>query len=214
MESTVSMVEILANYPPVFHKRGPNHRIWIRKAFSLFCFFYCNPHIVPIFHLVTSLPFFNPQKTLPCQKNSGLRKNSAIKKPALKQSISEPVLPQCKPCPSSYICRLLKPNGIQEAPKNDTTFTFFHPDYTVGFGIPLIRLLPFDKSHRIMPCGSWALPPVGNSLYQKKSPCPEDFYLIYYIQIITAGKLCQMNVCFQQMHTLIHNFPQFVIFLL
>jgi len=54
-----------------------------------------------------------------------------------------------------------------------------------------------DMSHRIMPCGSWAVPPVGNSfaLDCTKSPCPEDviLFLICFIQSITGNGRCQMD---------------------
>lgn len=58
---------------------------------------------------------------------------------------------------------------------------FFHPDYTVGFGIPGKQTSLPDHGHRIMPYGSWALPPVGNSLLLQSHPALKIFYLFFTV---------------------------------
>ena len=44
-------------------------------------------------------------------------------------------------------------------------------------------VLSASESHRIMPCGSWAVPPVGNSPYQKSHPALK--IVIYLLTVFT-----------------------------
>jgi len=50
-----------------------------------------------------------------------------------------------------------------------SAFTFYYPDYTVGFGVTpnhacITRRLPLNGETITAQKGSWALPPIGNSL--------------------------------------------------
>jgi hypothetical protein len=51
--------------------------------------------------------------------------------------------------------------SLNDRTKNDRTFTFSHPDYTVGFGItpnPALRLAGYEEFLQLPPIGNFTLP--------------------------------------------------------
>jgi len=63
---------------------------------------------------------------------------------------------------------------------NRPSQSFFYPDYTVGPGVAPGHALFSQRGKRVTQKGSWAIPPIGNSLHcvLTVSPCPEGYYSI------------------------------------
>jgi hypothetical protein len=81
--------------------------------------------------------------------------------------------------------------SLIDGTKNDRTFTFSHPDYTVGFGIAPNPAFTARGLKETL------------SYYRRSgiSPCPEDesilTYIVYYMKKTTICKLLELtNGCF------------------
>lgn len=82
-------------------------------------------------------------------------------------------------CPLTKIPKTKYVFGARSKTDPGGPATFFYPDYTVGPGITpghAFLARPPKGERRLAQRGSWAVPPIGNSLalcFVQVSPCPE-----------------------------------------